>query len=203
MILETCDLWDIWSQWWGDLTKPRCIFRTFIFSKVRSGSLLSEKIYSRFLYILKKRNIVFRNDKTFGIFPKIHKHLERNRPLIWKSCVGEVHMKRMGSCWNEQISMFWLQMWFPCPLQDWLVKIFRMRRQNSVSSEWKRSIKSWQRWWSPQSQNQNGAKHDDGTKEKEGNILSAFNRFFEAKLNTTFSSGLRGTIWLFGHILVF
>ena len=20
MILETCDLWDIWSEWWGDIT---------------------------------------------------------------------------------------------------------------------------------------------------------------------------------------
>ena len=21
-ILETCDLWDIWSEWWGDMTRP-------------------------------------------------------------------------------------------------------------------------------------------------------------------------------------
>ena len=22
-ILETCDLWDIWSEWWGDMTWPK------------------------------------------------------------------------------------------------------------------------------------------------------------------------------------
>ena len=22
-ILETCDLWDIWSEWWGDKTWPK------------------------------------------------------------------------------------------------------------------------------------------------------------------------------------
>ena len=22
-ILETCDLWDIWSVWWGDMTSPK------------------------------------------------------------------------------------------------------------------------------------------------------------------------------------
>ena len=22
-ILETCDLWDIWSEWWGDMTRPK------------------------------------------------------------------------------------------------------------------------------------------------------------------------------------
>ena len=23
VILETCDLWDIWSEWWGDMTQPK------------------------------------------------------------------------------------------------------------------------------------------------------------------------------------
>ena len=22
-ILDTCDLWDIWSEWWGDMTWPK------------------------------------------------------------------------------------------------------------------------------------------------------------------------------------
>ena len=25
-ILETCDLWDIWSEWWGDMTWPKKIY---------------------------------------------------------------------------------------------------------------------------------------------------------------------------------
>ena len=125
MLLETCDLWDSWSEWWGG----------FFSESVFCESVFCDSVFSN-LYYLKMcwrgviwaqtsplTRLIFRAFATLflgsyecswdpGWFVWVVLKFFWLKKIVFLDTL--VYMLR--SCGSEQRSMFWIQTWFPSRL---------------------------------------------------------------------------------------
>ena len=89
-ILETCDLWDICSEWWGDLTKKKTMTNTNTKTKTLTKTNTSREHHQRMIQTLVTFQTFDRSDEEIWPEQKIQWQRQIQRQRQWQR---QIHLE--------------------------------------------------------------------------------------------------------------